>query len=348
MYLTDEEKRILDGEQGKGNMKAMELLVALGKAFDAEKLIPISRAHVALSGQEGDTYWCELLVNGGAYCKIAPSTNPSWDVENLTQIYDVTPEERELGERTVDVYRRIGAKLTFCCTPGLATNVPFFGEHIAFSESSATPYVNAVLGARSNRESSVSALAAAVIGKTPYYGFHFQENRVGDFLIDVDAEMATPYDWGILGYGVGKIAGSRIPVLRFNNLKHRPSPEDFLYFGAEAATSGSVAMYHFVGITPEAPTLEDAFRGRRIPSSETMFNQKSLDEQEAEISVGETGKINLVMLGCPHYTFDQIRKVENLMDNRQVHDDTAFWILTSIDAIELAQRSGIRQHLNDL
>ena len=348
MYLTDEEKRILDGEQGFGNMKAMELLVGLGKAFDAEKLIPISRAHVALSGQEGDTYWCELLVNGGAHCKVPPTTNPSWDVENLTKIYNVTTAERELGERTIDVYRRIGAKLTFCCAPGLATNVPFFGEHIAFSESSATPYVNSALGARSNRESSVSALASAVIGKTPYYGFHIAENRIGDFLIDVDAQMSDPYDWGILGYCVGKIAGSRIPVIRFSNLNKRPTPEDFLYFGAEAATSGSVAMYHFVGITPEAGTIEDAFKGRNIPSSEAMINQKTLDEQEATISVGETGAINLVMLGCPHYTFDQICEVERLVAGRKVHADTAFWILSSIDAVELTERSGIRQRLEEL
>jgi len=348
MYLTDEEKSILNGEQGFGNMKAMELLVGLGKAFDAEKLIPVSRAHVALSGQEGDTYWCELLVNGGAHCKVPPTTNPSWDVENLTKIYDVTPEERELGERTVDVYRRIGAKLTFCCAPGLGTNVPFLGEHIAFSESSATPYVNSVLGARSNRESSVSALAAAVIGKTPYYGFHLDENRIGDFLIDVDAQMKDPYDWGILGYAVGKIAGARIPVIRFSSLCKRPGPEDFLYFGAEAATSGSVAMYHFVGITPEARTIEDAFKGKKIPSAETIINQKILDDQEASISVGETGPINLVMLGCPHYTFDQITEVERLMDGRKVHPDTAFWILSSVDAIELAERSDIRQRLEKL
>ena len=104
MHLTDEEKKILDGENGEGNRKAMELLVALGKTFDATRLIPISRAHVALSGQEGDTYWCELLVNGGARCKIFPTTNPSWDVKNLTRRFEVTSEERELGERTIEVY----------------------------------------------------------------------------------------------------------------------------------------------------------------------------------------------------------------------------------------------------
>ena len=343
MHLTDEEKRILDGECGFGNMKAMELLVGLGMAFDAEKLIPVSRAHVALSGQEGDTYWCELLVNGGAVCKVPPTTNPYWDTEHLKKFYDVTKEELELADRTGDVYRRIGAKLTYHCAPGLCTNVPFFGEHIAFSESSATPYVNSVLGARSNRESSVSALAAAVIGKTPYYGFHIDENRYGDILIDVDADLNECYDWGILGHCVGAIAGSLNPVLRFKN-KPCPKQEDFLYFGAEAATSGAVAMYHMVGITPEAPTLEAAFGGKKLPSPSHVITNKELKAEEDSLTPS-TGKINLVMLGCPHYTYNQLLEVERLIGDRHVDSGTAFWILAESGAVELAERSYLRQRL---
>ena len=194
MRLSDEQKRMYDGSRGPGVQKAMELLVALGKAFDAEEMIPVSRTHVALSGQEGDTYWCELLVNGGARAVVPPTTNPAWDTQTLTRYYDVTPGELDLALRTVDVYRRIGAVLTFCCTPELAGNVPTFGEHVAFSESSATPYVNSILGARSNRESSVSALASAVTGITPLYGLHFRENRLGTFLVDVEAAPKEPYD----------------------------------------------------------------------------------------------------------------------------------------------------------
>jgi predicted aconitase len=343
MFLTDEEKRILDGEQGEGKQKAMELLNALGLTFEAEKMIPIKRAHVALSGQEGDTYWCELLVNGGAVCEVPPTTNPCWDVDMLMKYYDVTDDERNLALRTFDVYRRIGAKLTFHCAPGLSSNVPFFGEHVAFSESSATPYVNAVIGARSNRESSASALAAAVVGKTPFYGLHIDENRRGDFLIDVDASLAEPYDWGLLGYCVGEVAGSRNPVLRFKN-KPKPGPECLLYFGAEAATSGSVAMYHLAEITPEAPTLEAAFGGKKVPQSELLITDKELLATEAKLSE-KRGDINLVMLGCPHYTYDQLLEVERLFKGRRVHENTAFWILSSAEAKELAQRSNLLTRL---
>ena len=343
MHLTDEEKRILDGSEGAGKQKAMEMLYALGETFDAEKLIPIKRAHVALSGQEGDTYWCELLVNGGATCAVPPTTNPYWDTDYLTKFYDVTKEELDLANRTGDAYRRIGAKLTYHCAPGLSTGVPFLGEHIAYSESSATPYVNGALGARSNRESSISALAAAVIGKTPYYGYHIDENRRGDMLIEVDADLRECYDWGILGHCVGDMAGSLNPVLVFKN-KVRPTQEDFLYFGAEAATSGAVAMYHMVGITPEAPTLEAAFEGCEIPAVHAVITNKTLKDQEAKLTAA-TGDINLVMLGCPHYTYDQLLEVARLFDGRKASHNTAFWILAESGAVELAERSHLRQQL---
>jgi len=345
MYLTDEEKRILDGGSGPGNQKAMELLYALGKAFDAEKLIPVTRAHVALSGQEGDTYWCGLLVEGGARCKVVPTTNPAWDVENLTKRFDVTDDELELAVRTVDVYRRIGAELTFCCTPGLGTNVPLFGEHVAFSESSATPYVNSVLGARSNRESSVSALASAVIGKTPLYGLHLEENRKGDFLVVVEASMNEPYDWGILGWYIGRFAGSRVPVLRFRNLDRRPSVEDLLYLGAELNTSGAVPVYHIEGLTPEALSWPSVFKGK-TPEAELIVGDRELKEQEETLSENK-GPINLVMLGCPQYTYSQIRRVEELFKGRRVKDGVGFWILTSFDALELASRSGEKERLQE-
>ena len=338
MILTEHEQAMYDGKKGVGVQKAMQLLVAVGKAFDAEKMIPISRTHVALSGQEGDTYWCEVLVNGGAKCVVPPTTNPSWDVEALTKVYDVSPEERELGERTVDVYKRIGAVLTFCCTPELAGNVPTFGECVAFSESSATPYVNSVLGARSNRESSASALASAVTGVTPLYGLHFDENRKGNMLVTVDAWPKDTFEWGMMGWYIGKHVEDRIPVLQLNNMKRRPTPEELLYFCAELNTSGACAMFHIVGITPEAPTLEAAFGGNKV-ECELTVTDKNIEDQAREISESG-GKINLVMLGCPHYTYNQLKEVASLLEGRKVHPDVAFWILTSFDAIELASRSG--------
>ncbi len=338
MKLTEEEQCMLDGKHGVGIQKAMELLVALGEAFGAERMIEISRAHVALSAQEGDTYFCELLVNGGARCKVPTSTNPPWDIDHLTRYYSVTEDELELALRTINVYREIGALLNFSCIPGLEGNVPAFGERVAFSESSATPYVNSVLGARTNRESSPSALAAAVIGKTPEYGFHLEENRRGTVLVDVEATLKGEFDWGLLGWYVGKRVGSEIPVFRLNNLRKRPTAEQQLYLGAELNTSGAVSMYHIPGVTPEAPSLEVAFGGRK-PSFEISVEDRHLEETQEEISE-KSGKINLVLLGCPHYTLEQIREAATLLHGKKIHPDVSFWICTGFPTMELAKRSG--------
>lgn len=341
MQLTDHEQKMLNGEMGEGVRKAMDMLVAMGKAFNAERMIPVTRTHVAMSGQEGDTYWCELLVNGGATCKVVPTTNPNWDVPTLSRHYEVPADRLFLARRTDDVYRRIGASITYCCTPELAGNVPTFGEHIAFSESSATPYVNSILGARSNRESSVSALASAVTGVTPYYGLHLDENRKGNMSVYVDVELKDAYDWGLLGWYVGLHAGTRVPVITFKDGAFkgvRPTPEELLYFTTESSTSGAVPMFHMVGVTPEAPTAEAAFGGNASLYDITA-TRADLDEMERLVS-DPAGKINLIMVGCPHYTYAQLREVAEIVGERRIHKDVDFWILSSWDAMELARRSG--------
>lgn len=343
MLLTDNEKKMLNGECGSGYQKAMMMLVAMAKTFNAEKMIPVSRTHVALSGQEGDTYWCELLVNGGAVCKVPPTTNPCWDVQTLIRPYHESVKARHLdiAYRTDDVYRRIGAKMSYCCTPEFAGNVPAFGEHVAFSESSATPYVNSILGAFSNRESSVSALASAVTGVTPLYGLHLQENRKANMIVKVEAELNDEYDWSMLGWYIGKFVDDNVPVVcipKIQNMGIRPTPEMLLYFCTESSTSGAMPMFHIAGLTPEAPTIEAALSGNKV-QKELVVTDKDLKDTQDEIS-DNGGKINMVLLGCPHYTYEQLLKVSELIGDRHVHKDVDFWILTSSTALELAKRNG--------
>src|SRR4030067_1832048 len=165
MHLTREKEQMLNGEFGAGTQKAMELLVAIGDAYDAEKMISISRAHAASSGQEGDLYFVELLASGGARCRVPTSTNPVYDIKYFDSLFEVRKDEGEVARRVMEAYKRIGAILSWSCIPYMAENIPLYGETVAFSESSATPYVNSVIGARTNREAAQSALAAGVIGK---------------------------------------------------------------------------------------------------------------------------------------------------------------------------------------
>ena len=189
MKLTNREHDILDGKYGEGMAYALGIQIAVGNAFDADCFVPVTRAHVALSAQDADLWFVEKLLSKGAKCKIAPTVNPSINLKYLNDhLFEIPKEGKHIVSATNEAYRKIGAQLTFDCTPYLQQNVPAFGEVVAFSESSATPYVNSVLGARTNREGSNSALCAAVTGIVPHYGLLLDENRKAEIVVDVQAD----------------------------------------------------------------------------------------------------------------------------------------------------------------
>ncbi|HVP92965.1 MAG TPA: aconitase X catalytic domain-containing protein, partial [Acidobacteriota bacterium] len=326
MHLTNEEERILHGESGKGTQKAMELLVAIGDAYDAEKMIPISRAHAASSGQEGDLYFVELLADGGARCKVPTSTNPVYDIAYFDRLFAEIPKgEADVARRVMEAYERVGAILSWSCVPYLAENIPLYGETVAFSESSATPYVNSVIGARTNREAAQSALSAGVIGKTPEYGLHFKENRKGTHLVSVEAVLKDEFDYTLLGYRVGKRVGYGIPVL--TGISKRPNTEELINFCAMSNVSGAISMFHIPGFTAEAPTVEEAFQGD-VPEDKITVTDHELKQDYDELQT-TSGKIDFVMLGCPHYTLKQMEEVARLLSGKKIHEGVAFWVCTS-------------------
>ena len=337
MHLTKDEERILAGELGEGLQKALELLVAIGDAYDAEKMIPISRAHAAASGQEGDLYFVELLANGGARCTVPTSTNPVYDIPYFHKTFEGIPEDQaDVARRVMKAYKRVGAILSWSCVPYLAENIPLFGETVAFSESSATPYVNSVIGANTNREAAQSALAAGVIGKTPLYGLHIKENRKGTHLVKVDATLRDEFDYTLLGYYVGKQIGYGIPV--FTGIKRQPSTEEFINFCAMSNVSGAISMFYVPEWTAEAPTVEEAFQGD-VPEDKITVTDRDLKRAYDELQT-TSGKIDFVMLGCPHYTLKQLEEVAGLLKGKKLYKDLSFWICTSATGKLLAERDG--------
>jgi predicted aconitase len=337
MHLTKEEERILKGEYGEGTQKAMELLVAIGDAYDAEKMIPVSRAHAASSGQEGDLYFVELLANGGARCKVPTSTNPVYDIGYFENLFDFIPkDEAEVARRVMEAYKRVGAILNWSCVPYLAENIPLYGETVAFSESSATPYVNSVIGARTNREAAQSALAAGVVGKTPKYGLLVKENRKGTHLVKVQTALKDEFDYTLLGYYVGKQIGYGTPV--FTGVTRQPSTEELINFCAMSNVSGAISMFHIPGFTVEAQTVKEAFQGD-TPADEITVTDRELKSACEELQT-TSGKIDFVMLGCPHYTLKQVEEVAKLLEGKKIHDGISFWICTSATTKMLAERIG--------
>jgi predicted aconitase len=336
LNLTKEEEQMLRGERGEGNRTAMELLVAIGDAYDAEKMVPISRAHAASSGQEGDLYFVELLAKGGAKCRVPTSTNPVYDIEFFHKLFKIPQDEADVARRVVEGYEKLGAILSWSCVPYLGENIPLFGETVAFSESSATPYVNSVIGASTNREAAQSALAAGIIGKTPYYGLHIKENRKGTALFKVDADLKESFDYTLLGQCVGEELGYGIPVL--TGIKKRPSTEDLINFCAMSNTSGAISMFYIPGVTVEAKTLKEAFQGD-TPKDTVTITDQDLKQTWKKLQSAR-GKIDFVMLGCPHYTLRQLEQVAVLLTGKKIHKGLAFWISTTSTARKLAERIG--------
>jgi len=251
-------------------------------------------------------------------------------------MFDIPKDEAEGARRAMEAYDRVGAVLSWSCVPYLSENIPLYGEHVAFSESSATPYVNSVIGAYTNREAAQSALAAGIIGKTPKYGLHIKENRKGTTLIDVKASLTDEFDYTLLGYYVGKAIGYGIPVL--TGIPRPPSTEELINFCAMSNTSGAISMFYMPGHTVEASTVKEAFQGDTPKEKITVTDTELTEVCEELQTTGE--KADFVQLGCPHYTLKQIAKVAELLEGKKVRRDMSFWVCTSATTKVLADKSG--------
>ena len=193
-----------------------------------------------------------------------------------------------------------------------------------------------MIGARTNREAAQSALAAGVIGKAPKYGLHLKENRKGTFLVKVEATLKDEFDYTLLGFYVGKHIGYEIPV--FTSISRRPVTEELINLCAMLNTSGAVSMFHIPGFTVEAPTVEEAFQGD-TPEDKITVTDHELKQAHEELQT-ISGKIDVVMLGCPHYTLKQVGEVARLLNGKRIHRDVSFWVCTSATAKLLARRAG--------
>jgi predicted aconitase len=238
---------------------------------------------------------------------------------------------------------RHGINLLNTCTPYQVGNVPVRGEHCAWMESSAVIYINSVLGAMTNVEGRESAAAAMLTGKIPYWGYHLPENRHATIHVEVTVDVRTNRDWGLLGYAVGKAAGETVPVL--TGINDTPNLGKLKHFGAAAATSGGVEMYHIPGVTAEAQTLEQALGGKR-PVQTVTYGPAEREAAYARLNTTATdSSVDLVMIGCPHASLDQIRDVCDLLGDRKVAPGTQLWVFTPRAIRLVAERNGYGDRL---
>jgi predicted aconitase len=255
--LTREEEAMLGGEEGPGAAKLLELLVALGEVFGAERLVPVESAHIAGVSYknlgEAGLGWLEEQADRGARARIKATLNPAGMDMELWREMGVPEEFAEGQRRVLEAFERMRVDPTCTCTPYLAGHVPGFGSQIAWAESSAVCFSNSVIGARTNRESGPTTLASAVTGLAALYGYRLDENRKPGAVVEIEAEMKTIMDYSALGYITGKSLGTTVPY--FMGLGS-PSLESKKALGAACATSGGIALWHGEGVTPEAEAMK--------------------------------------------------------------------------------------------
>jgi len=333
MFLTKDEERMLAGEREPAVQKAMRLLVALGDVLGADRLIPIESAQIAgvSYGNIGDA-GMELLedwAEQGAKVKVKSTLNPAgMDLEKWREMgVDEGYHARQL--RIIKAFEKMGAEITCTCTPYLVGNAPKRGAHIAWSESSAVGYANSVLGAKTNREGGPSALAAAVTGRTPHYGLHMEENRKSTAVVEVKARLVTTYDFSLLGYTVGRILGSGIPL--FTGVP-RADSDRLKIMSAALAASGEIAMFHVKGTTSEAGGLKTE-----------GLERLCIDQRELEITrekLTADGEPDLACIGCPHCSAKEMRDLAQILKGKRVGRGKGLWIWTSKGVYNLSKRKG--------
>jgi predicted aconitase len=335
MYLDPEEEKILSGENGETRQKMMELLVALGKVFGAERLVPIRSAQV--SGASYKTigeYGLEWLSSLDSRAVVPAVLNPIGMPRLRWKEMGIEPVFAQRQQAVIAAYEKLGVHLECTCTP-YYLHETFFGDHLAWSESSAVSYANSVIGARTNREGGPGALAAALIGKTPCYGLHLEKNRHPQVIIEVESDKK---DWdisryGALGFHVGKLAGNKIPYFRGIS----PEKDHLKALGAAMAATGAVAIYHVGNITPEAKKNRYDLTGLDSVTVEPA----EIDKLFSEIQV------DAVAVGCPHCSHDELAEIARLLKGKTVKKP--FYIFAAqgvidknISIVKVIEKSGAR------
>ncbi len=328
MYLTKEEERIYNGEEGIAKQKAIELLVALGKIYEADKLIPVSSAQLAgvsykTIGDAG-TDFIKFFSDNGAKVAVNTYLNPAGMDLCDWKAMGVKKSFAEKQMKIIEIFRKIGVNISCTCTPYLIGLRPSTGEHIAWSESSAVSFANSVLGARTNREGGPSSLAAAIIGKTANYGYHLGENRVANFLIKAQVKLKTISDFGALGVYAGRLVKNKVPAFE---LEQRSTEEQLKALGAAMAASGAVALFFVKGQTPEWS----------LDKPETI-EVKEEDIKKVKKDLSDTEDVDHVVIGCPHCSLGEIKTIAEKVKNKQLKRE--LWIYTSRAVKEEADKKG--------
>ena len=350
MHLTDEEKSILDGKQGAAARIALAVLVDLGELFGAEELMPVSQVHIdaTLYMVDAGLEFAEKMADLGGKVAVPTSLNPSSIDLKRWKAYRVPSEVLPKHKRMEAAYLKMRATPTWTCTPYQNGIIPRFGEQIAWGESNAIAFANSIIGARTNRYADLMDICAAIIGKVPKFGYHLTENRKAKMLVrlkEITPQMLENEGiYPLLGYLFGEMAGDQVAAI--TGIPQNIKIDSLKGFCAAAASSGAVGLFHMVGITPEAQTLEMCLHGNR-PENVYDITPELIKQAENRLWTMNKDAVDLIVTGCPHYSPAEFIKLAQLTNGKKVHRSVVFWAFTNRRVYAGIEGNGILADLTD-
>lgn len=341
MQLTADEMAMLRGDKGPAVQEAIQFQIEVGSFFDAKGFVPITHAHVMGDIEVMGDGGLDLLRDMGdkhAKCTVPTSSNAQCmhfhDDPRLRQDAGEIEKEKEILSR----YKTMRIAPTDSCIPYQQVYQPKVGEHVAWGDTGTVIYANSVLGARTNFEAGKASFAAALTGRTPAYGFHLDEARAGSLLVDLKAQMTDTADWGALGKIVGHPHQDYFAVPVIDGYSRMPGSDELKHLGASLASYGSMAMFHMVGVTPEAATREAAFHGKQP--------QETMTVTDADIQAVYDGysykdaPSNIVVFSGPQLSLFEMQAMAELFEGRKVAPGMAAVITTNHMVYSDAKRLG--------
>jgi predicted aconitase len=342
--LTDYEQALLAGAHGGPRQWAMQQLLEVARFFDAADFVEISQVHLMADteslGETGVAFLEQMAQQAPAArrVKVPTVTDPRGADFSAYQRIKQDASFVTLERRADQAFRALGILMTDTCINYQTIAPPVKGEHLAFGDTGSTIYANSVLGARSNFEGGPSALAAALTGRVPRYGFHLDQCRRGSTRFVVTQRPRDLSDWGALGGVIGRRMRSYFEVPVIEGIEGSPTSDELKHFGAALASYGSTPLFHMIGITPEAPDLSVVFDG--TPPAATRIAQSDIDAFLQSFGLKDD-KLDVVVFAGPQLSLIELQTLGGLLDGRQVHRDVTLIAATSPELKHAANRMGI-------
>jgi predicted aconitase len=348
MLLTDHDRAMLNGEHGRAVQMAMHILTTMADVYGAERLLDITSAHidgVLYHGYSGLEFAERLAQAGG---KVAvPSTLNVGALDLIhPEAFQGTAQVREWAGRMMAAYEALGCQPIYTCAPYQTSYRPAFGEQIAWAESNAIVFANSVLGARTQRYGDFIDICCALTGRAPATGLHLTEHRRGQLVYRLrnipPRLLADDVLFPVLGYLLGAESGNLIPVV--DGLLPTTTEDQLKALGAASASSGAVGMFHAVGITPEAPTLEAALQGGQ-PQRVIDVTMDVLTATRERLSTAPDGTIQAVALGSPHFSLAEFEQLLPLVEAAPPQPGVEFIVCTNRIVLVALQKRGWLERL---